>query len=101
MTVKLTVVRAVSPANSGCRTVAILSASALSVGYFQTYIMKGMAHGSWNDATYSDGSFGMDRWLVNVKQDASQARRLAALEKKVGITGFRRVSGRLVNGLIS
>ena len=57
-----------------------------SVGYFQTYIMKGMAHGSWNDATYSDGSFGMDRWLVNVKQDASQARRLVALEKKVGIT---------------
>ena len=24
-----------------------------SVGYFQTYIMKGMAHGSWNDATYT------------------------------------------------
>ncbi len=43
-------------------------------------------HGSWNDATYSDGSFGMDRWLVNVKQNASRARRLAALEKKVGIS---------------
>ncbi|HHT9119894.1 MAG TPA: multiheme c-type cytochrome [Candidatus Hypogeohydataceae bacterium YC41] len=57
-----------------------------SVGYFQTYIFKGIFHGSWNDATYSDGSFGMDRWLVDVKTQASRARRLAALEKKVGIT---------------
>ena len=37
-----------------------------SVGYWMTYIFKGMAHGSWNDATYCDGSFGMDRWLVKV-----------------------------------
>lgn len=56
-----------------------------SVGYWQTYIFKGMAHGSWNDATYCDGSFGMDRWLVRVKDTASRIRRLAAIEKKVGI----------------
>jgi hydroxylamine dehydrogenase len=50
-----------------------------------TYIFKGMAHGSWNDATYCDGSFGMDRWLVKAKAAAEQARRFTAIEKKVGI----------------
>ena len=45
-----------------------------SVGYFR-HISTKVGHGSWNDATYSDGSFGMDRWLVNVKQrNASQAK---------------------------
>jgi len=44
-----------------------------------------MAHGSWNDATYCDGSFGMDRWLVKAKAASEQARRFTALEKKAGI----------------
>ena len=56
-----------------------------SVGYWMTYIFKGMAHGSWNDATYCDGSFGMDRWLVKAKAASEQARRFTALEKKAGI----------------
>ena len=56
-----------------------------SVGYWQTYIMKGMAHGSWNDATYCDGSFGMDRWLVRVKETSSRIRRIAAIENKIGL----------------
>ncbi|HHT9127033.1 MAG TPA: multiheme c-type cytochrome [Candidatus Brocadiia bacterium] len=57
-----------------------------AVSYWQTYVAKGMMHMSWNDATYCDGSFGMDRWLVKAKEDSTKIRRLAALEKKVGIT---------------
>jgi hydroxylamine dehydrogenase len=57
-----------------------------AVSYWQTYVAKGMMHQSWNDATYCDGSFGMDRWLVRIKSEATKIRRIAALEKKVGIT---------------
>ena len=57
-----------------------------------------MAHGSWNDATYSEMvMIGMDRWLVNVNEDASEVRRLVAPRRKSVSTKVREASGRLVN----
>ena len=60
-----------------------------------------MAHGSWNDATYSDGSFGMDRWLVNVSRTLLRQGDLLRLRRRSVSPGFPRVSGRRANGLTS
>ncbi len=53
--------------------------------YITNAIYKAMAHFGWYGATYGKGAFLQDRWLVDIKGEASKLRRISALEKKVGI----------------
>ncbi|MDN3510269.1 MAG: multiheme c-type cytochrome [Candidatus Jettenia sp. CY-1] len=53
--------------------------------YVTNAVYKAMAHGAMYGATYGKGAFLQDRWLVQVKSEASRLRRLRALEDKVGI----------------
>ena len=53
--------------------------------YITNAIYKAMAHGAMYGATYGKGAFLQDRWLVQIKGEASRLRRIKALEDKVGI----------------
>ena len=53
--------------------------------YITNAIYKAMAHGAMYGATYGKGAFLQDRWLVQIKGEASRLRRIKALENHVGI----------------
>ena len=53
--------------------------------YITNAIYKAMAHGAMYGATYGKGAFLQDRWLVQIKGEASRLRRIKALEDQVGI----------------
>jgi hydroxylamine dehydrogenase len=53
--------------------------------YITNAVYKAMAHFAWYNATYGLGAFMQDRWLTQIKAEASRLRRFAELEKKVGI----------------
>lgn len=53
--------------------------------YITNAVYKAMAHGAMYGATYGKGAFLQDRWLVQVKSEASKLRRIKALEDRVGI----------------
>jgi hydroxylamine dehydrogenase len=53
--------------------------------YQVTAVYKAAAHFSIDDVTYNKGAFPMDRQLIMIKDEASKLRRLATLEKEVGI----------------
>ncbi|MEK6634812.1 MAG: multiheme c-type cytochrome [Planctomycetota bacterium] len=53
--------------------------------YITNAVYKAMAHGAMYGATYGKGAFLQDRWLVQIKGEASKLRRIKALEDKVGI----------------
>lgn len=53
--------------------------------YITNAVYKAMAHGAMYGATYGKGAFLQDRWLVQIKAEASRLRRLKALEDQVGI----------------
>ncbi|MBI2470596.1 MAG: hydroxylamine oxidoreductase, partial [Planctomycetes bacterium] len=53
--------------------------------YITNAVYKAMAHGAMYGATYGKGAFLQDRWLVQVKGEASRLRRIKALENQVGI----------------
>jgi hydroxylamine dehydrogenase len=53
--------------------------------YITNAIYKAMAHSGWYGATYGKGAFLQDRWLIDIKGEASKLRRISTLEKKVGI----------------
>lgn len=53
--------------------------------YITNAIYKAMAHGAMYGATYGKGAFLQDRWLIQIKAEASRLRRIKALEDKVGI----------------
>ncbi|MHC4453797.1 MAG: multiheme c-type cytochrome [Planctomycetota bacterium] len=55
------------------------------VVYQITAVYKAAAHFSIDDVTYNAGAFPMDRQLVMIKSEASKLRRIATLEKEVGI----------------
>ncbi|MEK6738703.1 MAG: multiheme c-type cytochrome, partial [Planctomycetota bacterium] len=53
--------------------------------YITNSVYKAMAHGAMYGATYGKGAFLQDRWLIQIKAEASRLRRFKALEDKVGI----------------
>lgn len=53
--------------------------------YITNAVYKAMAHGAMYGATYGKGAFLQDRWLVQIKNEASRLRRIKAIEDKVGI----------------
>jgi hydroxylamine dehydrogenase len=53
--------------------------------YQVTAVYKAAAHFSIDDVTYNKGAFPQDRKLIEIKSEASKLRRLATLEKEVGI----------------
>lgn len=53
--------------------------------YITNSVYKAMAHGAMYGATYGKGAFLQDRWLIQVKAEASRLRRLKAIENQVGI----------------
>lgn len=53
--------------------------------YITNAVYKAMAHGAMYGATYGKGAFLQDRWLIQVKAEASKLRRIRALEERVGI----------------
>jgi hypothetical protein len=53
--------------------------------YQVTAVYKAAAHFSIDDVTYNKGAFPQDRTLVEIKSEASKLRRIATLEKEVGI----------------
>ncbi|BBO15736.1 hydroxylamine oxidoreductase-like protein [Candidatus Brocadia pituitae] len=53
--------------------------------YITNSVYKAMAHGAMYGATYGKGAFLQDRWLIQVKAEASRLRRIKAIENKVGI----------------
>jgi hypothetical protein len=54
--------------------------------YITNSVYKAMSHFAWYNATYGLGAFKQDRWLTQIKAEASRLKRFAALEKEVGIT---------------
>jgi anaerobic hydroxylamine oxidoreductase precursor (EC 1.7.2.-) len=53
--------------------------------YITNAVYKAMAHGAMYGATYGKGAFLQDRWLIQIKAEASRLRRIKALENQVGI----------------
>lgn len=53
--------------------------------YITNSVYKAMAHGAMYGATYGKGAFLQDRWLIQVKAEASRLRRIKAIENQVGI----------------
>lgn len=53
--------------------------------YITNSVYKAMAHGAMYGATYGKGAFLQDRWLIQVKAEASRLRRFKAIENQVGI----------------
>ncbi len=53
--------------------------------YITNAVYKASAHFAWYNATYGLGAFCQDRWLIQVKAEASRLRRFAEIEKKLGI----------------
>lgn len=53
--------------------------------YITNSVYKAMSHFAWYNATYGLGAFMQDRWLTQIKAEASRLRRFDELEKKVGI----------------
>ncbi|MCC7211378.1 MAG: hydroxylamine oxidoreductase [Candidatus Brocadia sp.] len=53
--------------------------------YITNSVYKAMAHGAMYGATYGKGAFLQDRWLIQIKGEASRLRRIKALENQVGI----------------
>ncbi|OHC02377.1 MAG: hypothetical protein A3G17_05755 [Planctomycetes bacterium RIFCSPLOWO2_12_FULL_50_35] len=53
--------------------------------YVTNAVYKAVAHFAWYNATYGLGAFKQDRLLTEIKAEASRLRRLAAVEKKLGI----------------
>ncbi|MFQ5862185.1 MAG: multiheme c-type cytochrome [Candidatus Brocadiales bacterium] len=54
--------------------------------YITNAVYKAMSHFAWYNATYGLGAFKQDRWLTQIKAEASRLRRFAAIESKLGIT---------------
>lgn len=53
--------------------------------YITNSVYKAMAHGAMYGATYGKGAFLQDRWLIQIKAEASRLRRMKAIENQVGI----------------
>src|SRR3989338_633667 len=53
--------------------------------YVTNAVYKAVAHFAWYNATYGLGAFKQNRLLTEIKAEASRLRRLAAVEKKLGI----------------
>ncbi len=53
--------------------------------YITNAVYKSMAHFGWYGATYGKGAFVQDRWLIDIKGEASKLRRISTLEERAGI----------------